>query len=68
MRDINRIDTFCDELKEVWKKVPDWRFMQLMSNFFGYSFSEKGKDPFFMEEDSAIKELKDYMEYLFGGE
>lgn len=26
MRDINRIDKFCNELAKYWKQVPDWRF------------------------------------------
>lgn len=32
MRDLKRIDKFCDLLKEIWKRVPDWRFGQLISN------------------------------------
>ena len=32
MRDPKRIDKFCDLLKEIWKRVPDWRFGQLISN------------------------------------
>lgn len=63
MRDPKRIDKFCDELKEVWRKVPDWRFMQLMSNFFRYSFSEDKRDPFFMEEDEAMSKLRKFLDY-----
>lgn len=57
MRDINRIDTFCDKLKEYWKEVPDWRFGQLMVNVFSFI----NKDPFFMEEDEMLK----YFDALF---
>ena len=32
MRDPKRIDKFCDLLKEIWKRVPDWRFAQSISN------------------------------------
>ena len=32
MRDPNRIDKFCDQLKAIWHQVPDWRFGQLMEN------------------------------------
>lgn len=65
MRDVKRIDIFCDELKDVWKKVPDWRFMQLMSNFFRYYFSQ-GSDPFFLEEGVAIEKLKKFIEESIG--
>ena len=35
MRDINRIEPFMNEVAGIWKeKFPDWRFGQLMSNFF----------------------------------
>ena len=61
MRDPNRIDEFCDELKDVWKKVPDWRFMQLMSNFFSYYYSKNRRDPFFIEEKEAMEALKEYI-------
>lgn len=57
MRDINRIDIFCDKLKEYWKEVPDWRFGQLMVNVFSFI----NKDPFFMEEDEMLK----YFDALF---
>ena len=53
MRDINRIDKFCNDFAELWKKVPDWRFGQLICNTFGYL----GGDPFFIEEDEMIKKL-----------
>jgi len=59
MRDINRIDKFCNELAEIWKKVPDWSFGQLMNNVLGQMQSE-GKDIFFPEEDEMIKYFRDY--------
>lgn len=59
MRDINRIDKFCNELAEVWKKVPDWRFGQLMLNVLGEMQSE-GRDPFFPEEDEMIEYFRNY--------
>lgn len=31
MRDPNRIDRICNELKELWHKCPDMRFHQLIS-------------------------------------
>ena len=35
MRDPNRIQTFCNELANLWRKVPDWRFGQFISNVLG---------------------------------
>lgn len=51
MRDPNRIDPFLKELGEYWKKVPDWRFGQLIVNVFG-TFD---RDPFFPEEDEMLE-------------
>lgn len=61
MRNPNRLDKFYDEMKEIHKKsFPDWRFGQLMSNFFGWLMSEKKKDLFFPEEDDMIKYFREY--------
>lgn len=51
MRDINRIDKFCQRLAKVWKKVPDWRFGQLITNVFG----TLENDAFFPEDDEMIE-------------
>lgn len=56
MRDINRIDPFLKKLGEYWKKVPDWRFGQLMVNFLG----QLDRDPFFPEEDEMLEKLDEY--------
>ena len=61
MRDPNRLDKFYDEMKKIHKKsFPDWRFGQLMSNFFGWLYSEKKRDCFFPEEDEMIEHLREY--------
>lgn len=55
MRYPNRLDDFYNELKRIHKKsFPDMRFGQLMSNFFGWLYSEKKRDCFFPEEDEMI--------------
>lgn len=59
MRDINRIDKFCNELAEKWKKVPDWRFGQLMCNILG-EMQSAGRDPFFPEENEMMEFIKEY--------
>lgn len=61
MRDINRIDKFCDELKEIWKtNCPDWRFGQLMINVL----STLPIDPFFPEEDKMIEYFRNYFKKI----
>ena len=37
MRDPNRLNSFYNTMKKIHRKTfPDWRFGQLMSNFFGW--------------------------------
>lgn len=62
MRDINRIDKFCEDLAKEWKKVPDWRFGQLIVNIF----STFKIDPFFPEEDKMMRMIQDYFKNYFG--
>ena len=70
MRDPARLDGFYEELKTLHKQyLPDWRFGQLCSNFFGWLVSEKKIDLFFPEEDQMIKYFKEYtMNYLLNTE
>lgn len=56
MRKTERIEPFLEKLGEYWKKVPDWRFGQLMVNFLG----QLERDPFFYEEDELLEELEKY--------
>lgn len=63
MRNPDRLDSFYDRLKHLHKKyVPDWRFGQFCSNFFGWLMSEKGVDLFFPEEDKMIEYVEEYLE------
>ena len=55
MRDPNRIDRFCDELKSVWRCVPDWRFGQLMINALDAYKQETGWDFFYKEDDDLME-------------
>ena len=60
MRDPNRIDKFCDELKAIWHQVPDWRFTQLMIN----AISVYIPDPtafFYLEDENFIEFLRKYI-------
>ncbi len=61
MRNPERLENFYEEFKQLHKEnFPDWRFGQLISNFFGWIYSEKKRDIFFPEEDEMIKLFKEY--------
>jgi len=62
MRDINRLDKFYDELKEIHKKhFPDWRFGQLITNVLANWQAKTKRDIFFPEEDEMIQIFRDYV-------
>ena len=56
MRDPKRIDKFCDLLKELWKRVPDWRFGQLISNL-GKQLEWTPGGFFYTEDEEFMNEL-----------
>lgn len=56
MRDPKRIDKFCDLLKELWKRVPDWRFGQLISNL-GRQLEWTPGGFFYAEDEEFLEEL-----------
>ena len=61
MRNPNRLYDFYDEMRDIhMKSFPDWRFGQLMSNFFGWLMSEKKRDLFFPEEDEMIGYFREF--------
>lgn len=65
MRDKNRIWEFTNEFSGLWMKtVPDWRFGQLVMNFFGWISHTKGIDPFFPEENRMITYFEEYCKTL----
>lgn len=67
MRDPNRLDSFYEELKNIHKEyLPDWRYGQLCSNFFGWLSEVKGIDPFFPEEPRMLEYLKEYIAPMTG--
>lgn len=62
MRDSARIPSYCATLQDVWDEVPDWRFGQLVSNFFRFLTVEKGTyDVFFLEDDEFFSYLEEYI-------
>lgn len=56
MRNPNRIENICQQLGEIWHKVPDWRLAQLMSNVF------RTRDCFYMEDQDFIEYIKKFIE------
>lgn len=62
MRDPNRIDKFCDELKTIWHKVPDWRLSQLMKNALNEWINLYGTDPFYAEDPEFMEFIKSFIE------
>lgn len=66
MRDPNRIDRFCDELKAIWHQVPDWRFAQLISNISNAWNVTKPNacDTFYVEDEEFIKFAREYIKYI----
>lgn len=63
MRDIDRIDKVCEALAHAWKRVPDMRFMQLISNFQSWCRS----DCFYLEEDKFLEKLNLYLDVIGTG-
>lgn len=58
MRNPDRLDFFYDRLKLIHKQYfPDWRFGQLMNNFFGWLGSVA---TFYYEEDELLTKLTEY--------
>jgi hypothetical protein len=59
MRDEGRIIPLVIQVGRLWQnRCPDWRFMQLMSNFALWY----GADPFYMEDDEFLKKFREFLE------
>ena len=56
MRDPKRIDRVLKVLGDNWKKVPDWRLMQLMCNLQRAC----GDDMFYIEDDEFIRLVEEF--------
>lgn len=59
MRDENRIPKIMALLEEGWKKVPDWRFGQLIENLKRYIGVQ---DLFYIEDDKLEEYIKNYFD------
>lgn len=61
MRDVNRISPFCNKIAEEWAELSDWRFGQLMVNFFSWVKSNYGLDVFYIEDDKMMELFKEFL-------
>lgn len=69
MREPERLFLFYDTMRNLHMKLlPDWRFGQLMSNFWGWYWSKTKKDMFFPEEDEVLQYLTEYIKEVVGNE
>lgn len=67
MKKSDRLDYMYDEMCRLHKKyVPQWRYGQLCSNFFGWLMNVQGRDLFFPEEDEMLKWFKQYIKEMVG--
>lgn len=57
MRDPQRIPIILKQIGDVWKKFPDWRFGQLMSNFEIWY----GRDIFWPEDEEFVELLEEFV-------
>ena len=66
MRNPDRLDSFYEEMCKIHKeRFPDWRFGQLMVNFFSWLLSEgKTNDIFFPEEEKMIEWFNEYAKQI----
>lgn len=65
MRDPNRLDNFYEDFKILHKTYcPDWRFGQLISNFFSWILTEKKRDIFFIEENVMIDYFSEFCIFM----
>jgi len=56
-RDPKRIEEVLTLLKEIWERVPDWRFFQLIENIFGCP-RRQNRCFFYQEDDITIQRLR----------
>lgn len=66
MRDPKRLDNFYDSMRRIHQeKLPDWRFGQLMSNFFSWLVAQKLVDYFYLGDALMLKYFEEYVDSLF---
>ena len=65
MRDPNRLMDFYKEIeKEHRENLPDWRFSQMMLNFFTWHMKRYANDGFYLEEKIFLKHFKEFVDEM----
>ena len=66
MRDPNRIDYYCNELSELWHKVPDLRFTQFMESITdAWNADPMGQcHSFYAEDEEFFKFMREYLKEI----
>lgn len=69
MREISRLDKFYEKFCSLHKEyLSDWRFGQLICNFFGWYAAQTKCDVFFVEEDDMIEWFERYVEEMMAND
>lgn len=63
MRNQSRLNYSCGRLRDIWKKVPDWRLTQLMTNAFSLYQNRHGTDAFYVEDEEFLDFLEDFVDH-----
>ncbi len=67
MRDLNRLDSFYENLKAIHKNyIPDWRFGQFILNFISWYYNKYKRDIFYTEEDKMLKLFEEFIKEMRG--
>lgn len=67
MRKAERLDSFYNEMQYLHKKyLPDWRFLQMMLNYFSWHLNKYGNDGFYVEDAETIDRFREYMHEMVG--
>jgi len=67
MRDPERIESILHLIKKAWKRNPDWRLCQLLSNM-SVAVGWKNFDLFYLEDDLLREGLNNYLIFIHNSE
>ena len=68
MRDVNRIPYAMQRLETLWRKMPDQRLGQFLSNMLSLYYSETKRDPFFPEENDFLSVIEKAVQEMERGQ
>ena len=67
MRKTERLDSFYSDMQFLHKKyLADWRFSQLMLNYFSWHLKKYGTDGFYVEDTETIDRFREYINEMVG--